>query len=594
MPKPPCGNRCSRPPAHPAAWLSLIHFLAAAGRATEAEKALAEGKQKVPRDQVPLFTIEGHQAMGHNEEASRLYEAAIAKAPGDAALIHRAVEFYRRAGKRENAELHLKRILAEGVKTGDTETAWARRELASLLASHHNYPDLRQALVLIDQNLKTQADARDRRARALLLAGLPVHEGRDEALRTLEDLLAKHPEFLRAEDRLLLAQLYGAKGDGKKAREIYRSLILAHDKEPRFLAAYVESVLREKDPAEAELWIKRLEELAPRERATTALQSELDFQRGRHAETIARFEDALAAPATSRVEQPPRWFAVAEALESSARRLTAPDQKTVAVNFSAAAESVLRRHLKEHGEDSMWLAAFLARQNRLDDALRAIEQAPPSAPPPSITEAAAAILSTKAATPHQLSRLDAVVTSALAKHGRIVPLLLCLAELRTAQERFADAERLYREILGQDRRNAFAENNLAVLLALQDKNLDEALALIEKAIAASGPIPAFLDTRATVYLAQGKFPQALEDMAAVIIDAPRAVFYFHQAQAYQQSGQRAPAVGAGQGEGTGAETGRLASPGARSLPEANEPQPLTRLMKRLNCCRKICCALGFL
>ena len=85
-------------------------------------------------------------------------------------------------------------------------------------------------------------------------------------------------------------------------------------------------------------------------------------------------------------------------------------------------------------------------------------------------------------------------------------------------------------------------NNLAELLALQGKSLDEAMTLVQTAIDSMGRQPSLLDTRAMVHLARGEFERAVEDMQAVVAEAPRANRYFHLARVSAAAGRRAAAV----------------------------------------------------
>ena len=83
-----------------------------------------------------------------------------------------------------------------------------------------------------------------------------------------------------------------------------------------------------------------------------------------------------------------------------------------------------------------------------------------------------------------------------------------------------EAENFYREVLEKNPGHAVALNNLAVLLTLQGKKLDEALSLINKAIEITGPLGSMLDTRACVYIAQGNAEKAVSDMKECIADTP--------------------------------------------------------------------------
>ena len=94
----------------------------------------------------------------------------------------------------------------------------------------------------------------------------------------------------------------------------------------------------------------------------------------------------------------------------------------------------------------------------------------------------------------------------------------------------------------RDEHNVGAMNNLAVLLALQKRDLTEARQLVEKVIEIAGPLPALLDSRASVYLAQGKPREALSDLQQVVGEDPRPNRQFHLALAYFQVGQEKAAA----------------------------------------------------
>ncbi len=86
-------------------------------------------------------------------------------------------------------------------------------------------------------------------------------------------------------------------------------------------------------------------------------------------------------------------------------------------------------------------------------------------------------------------------------------------------------------------------NNLALCLARAGQNLDEALKLIDDALAISGPMADVLDSRAIVHIARQEPEKALEDLAAAIKDDGSAEQYFHQAWAYSLGGQEDRGLG---------------------------------------------------
>ncbi len=80
-------------------------------------------------------------------------------------------------------------------------------------------------------------------------------------------------------------------------------------------------------------------------------------------------------------------------------------------------------------------------------------------------------------------------------------------------------------------------NNLAELLALQGRSLDEARTLIDRAISLAGRVPTLLDTRSTVYLALGRTKEALADMQTVLLEEPRPNRHYHLARILHRTGQ---------------------------------------------------------
>ena len=86
-------------------------------------------------------------------------------------------------------------------------------------------------------------------------------------------------------------------------------------------------------------------------------------------------------------------------------------------------------------------------------------------------------------------------------------------------------------------------NNLSFLLAMQGRNRDEAVKLIDQAVSSFGPQSDMLDTRGVVYLSKGDVQQALADLSdAVITTDPKAIQFVHlamaQAKAKDETGAR--------------------------------------------------------
>ena len=142
-----------------------------------------------------------------------------------------------------------------------------------------------------------------------------------------------------------------------------------------------------------------------------------------------------------------------------------------------------------------------------------------------------------------------MLDAALAANPQSLPLINALTELKVDQENFAAAEDLCRQTLAKDPNNYLACNNLGLLLALAGDNLagnhlDEALALVNRAIELAGPLPFLLDSRAVVHIARHEPQQALEDLHAIGTDQVDPVWLFHKARALilSDQGEQAAAV----------------------------------------------------
>ncbi len=109
-----------------------------------------------------------------------------------------------------------------------------------------------------------------------------------------------------------------------------------------------------------------------------------------------------------------------------------------------------------------------------------------------------------------------------------------LADLRAAQGNYSEAEAIYRRLLGTNRDNLEALNNLAWQLALRGQKFDEALALIDRALDIAGSNPTLLDTRGAVLMQLDRGNNAVKALQEAVRSQPeKALYYFHLARAYQ-------------------------------------------------------------
>jgi tetratricopeptide (TPR) repeat protein len=521
-------------PEAPEPWVALIRFYVAIDDKPKAEDAIRDAKTKVKGDSALVALAACYEAVGDVQKASKQFELALSRSPDDPVVLRQEAEFEMRNGKLADAEAHLRRILAGKASPKPDELALARRMLAAILRSSGSYPKIQQALALIEENLAAGSAPADLREKAFALADCPQPERRREAIDMLEKLSLTQPA---ADDlRIALAQLYLGENDWSKASSLLHTLVSTHERDPRYLSLFVLQLLKHREFDEANIWMQRLEKAAPNEFPTASLKAAVLVEHGDVDAAIKTLGDSLARPKLSKAEVTAQTRATATRFEELARDLSGPNQ-SAAPKLLAESERLYRQFVKDQPEQQLVLATFLARRGRFDEAIAVAAAAQPTADPNALASACAELIEKLPGSAALDQRLEKVLRAAIVQHGDATMLLVALAGLRIRQERFDDAEIVFREALEKDPANFVAMNNLATLLSLEKKHIDEAQRLVARAIAIAGPLPALLDSRATVYLALGKPTKALTDLEKAIAVEPKPNRQFHRALAYFQLGQ---------------------------------------------------------
>jgi tetratricopeptide (TPR) repeat protein len=542
-------------PQTPATWLSLVSLLTTRKETQAAEKAVAEAASKIPPAQAPVALAQCYEMLGKANEAASQYEAALAKAPKDLLLLLRAIEFYVRRGNFAQAEKLLNRIVDESVPAEPDVVRDARRRLASILVTRGDHVSRQRATQLIEKNLEqSPASLEDLRSKALILTSDQKKRSRAEAVAILEKLLKDErlanvkgqPEAmtnLRMQTLFLLSQLYATDENWGPANQVLRELLAFGAKDPRFVVAMIQAQMKQRHYSEVESWIDMLEKVAPDELSTAQLRAETLAATGKYDEAIKHLKAYLRKFGGEKPEKSPLALRIAYILDGLAARLlaaepsdyakklTAAQRQQTAEKFLQEAIALVRPYVADHAESRFLLASLLARHGQIDEALGIAEQ------PVQADElgAMAGFLSdaagTAKCTPAQVKRLESILDAAMQKHGRTDPLLLVMADLYSLEGRFNDVEALYRDVLKRNPDHVVALNNLAVQLALQGKQLDEALKMVDRTIAQSGRNAALLDSRAIVLMAMNRAEEALAELDEALEDAPRPTRHFHRAQA---------------------------------------------------------------
>ncbi len=518
-------------------WVALVQILTRAGQRDKAEQAVAEAERAMAADQAPLAIAQCYELLGKVDLARSRYQAALEQSPNNILVLRPVVEFQMRNGRSSEAELLLRNFLKSSIDAGDRERRWATRNLALALAINGRPQPLNEALDLIERNLATGPESSvDERVKALILARQPSSEQRQEAIRIFERLLA-HISDVSTDDQFLLARLYQATGDQSKARAEFRKLLATQSKDSRYIIAYLQLLLQNGETAEAELWLERLQALAPDDLVTADFQVHLSFAKGRYPEVVTFLKEVVSRSAREKdnPESPlTRQLWGARRFEEFARKLRESKKVDEAARFTADSELLYQQYVQQRPTEVLTLAEFFARVNQVEHALELLFEHWSDSAPERIAAVSVAVMENHQSTAQQLVRLQKLLEAANKEPGQTVVLSLVLADLMSWRGEYDGAIKLYHEVLRRDRQNIAAMNNLAALLVMSGRDLMEAFRLIKQAIDNGGPRDVLLDTRGMAHLATAAPAKALADFEESLRVSGSSERHFHVALAYAQ------------------------------------------------------------
>ena len=527
-------------PQSPDVWVTLVRFYVITKQLEKAEQAVAQAAAKVAPADAPLTIGMCYEVLGKADEAAKKYQDALAATPKDFNVVRTVAEFSLRTNQLAKAREQAQRVLSGDVPGKTDEQIWARRLLADVFLNEGGAANLQAALKQIDENLKAQPDSdTDLRARAAILAALPSRPETEEAIRALQKLV---PLSRQLDDQFLLAQLFARQANWGACSNQMRTLLAAQPNEPRYLVFYIQQLLRHNEPINAVEYLDRLERVAPNQYITVRLRAEYLVARKKYAEAAQLLKGFLDRDGALPSDRLIRLRLVAEALEQFSHEIREPGQRAAAQAYAADAEMIYRNYIAARPEHEILLVGFLVRLGNIDEALSVLERAWPKYKPDIIASQAIEFDRSGAVKQADLVRLEAVMRKGIEKFEKPLSLMMVTAAILQKQNRIAEAEKLYRDVLELDPKNKTALNNLAVLLALERRNLDEALKLVDTAIREHGRDAEILDSRASVYIAMNRASDALRDLDDAINDSPQPIRYFHQAQAYFMTGKRRQAA----------------------------------------------------
>ena len=509
--------------------LALLRHLVRHDQLDEAKSLFQQLEQRRQLRDRPLDWAACAIALGDDEGAQSELQTLLKTSPSDFVAVRTLAELHLRHQRWNDASPLLTRLIDAEATIPSSDVRWARRQLAVSMAGAGDSVARLRALTLLDRNEKDVArSADDARARAFVLASSSRRADQQEAVKLLSELADR--QQLPLKDRWLLARSFESLGQFEEADSQFRQALADAPDRADYLAEFTESLIRRGKLDEAE---KRLAELRKMANSASsflvlACETRLLAARGDVAAALKRIESA--ANSVNDAEQLARLAALAESVLNASR-----------IEAASLVEKLYRNAASKQPRFVTDLVRCLSQSNKPDEAFEVCLAEWSRLPIETTAPLALSLLKFPEGREKRMQQLEAKLLKAVEQQPRSAALQTNLADLRCWQERYADAEELYRRALGLDREHAAAANNLARLLALRQHDLDDAQSLIERLIERRGPQPNLLDTRGCVLLSLRRTAAALQAFTQAHDEAPSATSRFHIAVAQLETGDSAAA-----------------------------------------------------
>jgi tetratricopeptide (TPR) repeat protein len=513
----------------PDAWVALIQFLVLINQRSAAEKAFADAERALPAKDAPLALAQASQALGQDERTEALYKKALEIKPDDTIAMQGLAKYYLIHNRSQEAQPLLRTLIE--LRTRSPEDArWANRILSMVLANQGSLKQSLKALEMLglaegpfDNEKITTEPIDDLRAKVYVLARQKSLARLREAKRLLEEVLRRESPV--PYDLCLHGHLCELEGNWAKAREQYLNATTLMPDEPYFLIEYTRALIRHQMFADAQTWLNKFEKLKPGSPELIELKARLLAGQGKGSEAAKLVLDFVK-------DKDFRARVSAELLEE--------------LGQYDGAEKLFRDYTlqPDHPENVLYLAAYLGRRQRTDEALAICDKAWADCKPEDVAAATVQIIYFAERPEDYYERVATKFDQMAKQNPDKVALLFELANIRGLQGRVDEAKGIYLQTYQKNPNNVAPLNNLAWLLAFQPGKGKEALDYINQAIGGYTSVPPLLDTRGVVYLAIGEPEQALRDLEEAVTVEPNPGRQLHLAEAYLMGKRKSDAAAA--------------------------------------------------
>ncbi|MGM0485336.1 MAG: tetratricopeptide repeat protein [Planctomycetota bacterium] len=512
--------------------MRLGELLLEAGREAEAEEVFQEAALVAPGDPRPMIaSIELYGGQGKTEEArrmlSRLAENEQWEAWRRASLLARG---YQALGDAQEADKQLDKAInmCREVLDHSPSNTSLRLELVKLLLlddAADRFDLAEEEVRGILENHPESAAAKRSLARVLWLRN---QKGDRRNALEIHEQLVRDTDNSSLEDRRRLGAMYESMGEFALAETTFDSMVESALMPTDELFAHVERCLHAGKLGKAKALLARLERMAPWHSRTIRLRARFLHASGRDeaiVELLGEFEEKLSARAGN-----------------NARRRADLDRLLgdiySGVEMHEHAERYFRR-LREHSDEAIVpLATCLGAQGKVPEALQLVAEAGESIPSLTRANALARIAASPDMTEADWNRTRPALEEAMETHADRPALLLQIASAYMVRKQVAEAIKVLELVVAAEPDNIAALNNLASLLAEQPGRAAEALRYVDRAIELADRAPTLHDTKGAILLHLERPEEAVALLQrAVAGDAGHPCFRFHLAVAYHRLGQ---------------------------------------------------------
>jgi len=351
------------------------------------------------------------------------------------------------------------------------------KAITILLPFVNDQPDQVEAVAMLAEAY--QATDRDSEAIALLekwvqeapelystLGQVYQDAGRwSDAARAFEGAVEDRPQSLPLRSQWATALLNV--GDAQRARDILEEASAGNSRNQRALYLLSEAQRRTRDFAAAEVTARRLIALDSRALGGPRQLAQIFLDQNDHQKIVALLEPIVTA------------------------RLGAADAADLA-------SDVFRSTYFD-------LASAYEKLRQFDKASTMLRQARTLSPTDPLVEIRLARSQQSAGRGDDAIR---TLQAAVAKYPKEVAVKLSLASTLERERKYTEAETTFRQIIAEDPKDPDALNSLAYMFAERGQKLEEAVALVQRALVMDPGNGAYLDTLGWAYYKQNRFDQA--------------------------------------------------------------------------------------